>query len=361
MNRVVRVSPADMMVTVQPGVTWAQLNAELAADGLFLAASPGSAGTEATIGGMVANNASGPGAIKYGPMRRHVMGLVAVTGEADVIRTGHRCKKASSGYDLTGLLVGSEGTLAIVCEVTLSLTGLPAHTERVAWSFPSDDACVRATADLVRSGLDLAACEYLDAACIAALNEFKQYGLAERPSLFVELHGATAAVVDHALAAAQDIARKHRGETLAVAGDPWAVRHWVERAVRSRHPGTLPIWRDVAFPLSELPNIVSLAHDLAKQHGLNLYTYGHAGMGILYVVMQEDPNDPEHWDLAEEAGEELVQTVIDKGGSCSAHSGIGLGNRPWMRREHGIAVKVMERLKAALDPANILNPGKILP
>jgi len=361
MAKIVSVDTQDRLCTVQPGVVYDDLAHRLAEDGLCLPTAPGAASSSATIGGMVANNASGLYAVKYGSMRRRVLGLTAVTGLGEVIRTGHRCRKSSAGYDLTALLVGSEGTLAVITEVTLALEGLPAHSQKLAFSFNGISDCAAAAAQLMQRGIDVAACELLDAACIGALNSFKSYGLPDQPALFLEVHGATPAVIADTVEATAATCREHGGAALPVAGDPWAVRHWLERAISEQHPNTLPLWFDVSFPISELANVIERADQLAARDNLNLYTYGQAGLGVLYILIRERPDEPTKWEEATDLQEHITQYVVDHGGSCTAQSGVGMGNRPFMKREHGIAVEVMRRVKTAFDPDGILNPGKVLP
>ena len=360
MNRMLSLRAEDLLVTVEPGIVYQSLNDKLKPFGLFFPPSPGGSADVATIGGMVANNASGIYALKYGGTKRHVLGLVAVTGAGEIIRTGHRCPKASSGYDLTALLCGSEGTLAVVTEVTLSLTGRPAHSRKVALGFSDETACARAIAAMVGGGVDLAACEYLDARCMRALNAYKGYGLAESPALFLEAHSGTGPAVEDVIATAIEVCASEGGAPLVLPADPWEVRHWATRAIRALHPGTVTLRCDVAFPIGSLPDIVSLAHDLGAKKGLNLYAFGHAGLGIVHILIQESP-EVAAFDRASEVKDQIVEAVIDRGGTCSGEHGIGLGNKRYMKREHGLALDVMRRVKAAFDPAGIMNPGKVLP
>lgn len=361
MNAIVATHPADRRVVVQPGVTCDQLNQAVAEHGLFFAPATGGVQGQATIGGMVAKNSSGGSALKYGATRDHVLGLTVVTGAGEIIRTGHQCPKASSAYDLTSLIVGSEGTLAVVTEVTLRLSPVPRHRAAVGFEFVDEATCAATVGRLVASGLDLAVCEYLGSGCVEALNAVGDYGLPARPVLALEVHGATASIVAGAAEAATALCVAAGARPLALAGDPFALRHGVESAIRARHPETLNVWSDLAFPPSTLPEVVELAETLASESGVCVYAYGHAAMGILYVVIPARPDDIQAWEAASDVREELVQFVVDRGGSCSGQSGIGLANRHFVRREHGMAVEVMRRVKAALDPDGLLNPGKVLP
>jgi len=361
MKRVLSVEPEHLLAVCEPGVVYNDLNDKLAQYGLFFPTSPGGSADIATIGGMVANNASGIFALKYGATRRHIRGLVAVTGAGEVIRTGHRCPKSSAGYDLTSLLCGSEGTLAIVTEITLGLCGRPGALERMGFQFSSDGDCAQAIAALISGGVDLAACEYLDTRCIRALNKFKSYGLPETPMLFLEVHGVGTQAIEETVATAGEVCREFGGQQLQLDSDPWEVRHWATRAIRAVHPGTITVRCDVAFPIGALPQIVAKSHTLASAYDLNLYGFGHVGLGILHILIQVDPNNLALWDDAMEVKDLIVAEVVDMGGTCSGEHGVGLGNKRYMRREHGMAVEVMRRIKTAFDPEGILNPGKVLP
>jgi D-lactate dehydrogenase (cytochrome) len=328
MNRVLAVRRDDLQVDVQPGVVYDELNRVLRPDGLIFPPSPGGSNDVATIGGMVANNASGIYSVKYGGTRAHVLGATVVTGAGQVMRLGTRCRKSSSGYHLIGLLVGSEGT--------------------------------RAVADLIRFGIDVAAIEFLDRRTVGALNAFRQFGLIEQPSLFVEVHGSSS-VVDETWAAADSVCREAGGEPITLPGgrDPWEVRHDVTRAIQARRPEAKIVRTDLAFPISALPDMVTRAYAIASAHGVTLHTFGHAGIGILHALILEEPGDATRWAAAQQVRDELVRAALAHEGSVSGEHGIGLGNRAYMREEHGPALDLMQRIKAVFDPEGILNPGKI--
>jgi len=361
MTRVLEVRPEDLVARVEPGIVYDHLNEKLRAHGLFFAPSPGGSGDVATVGGMVANNASGIYSLKYGATERHILGLTVVTGAGEVIETGHDCPKTSSGYDLTALMCGSEGTLGIITSVTLSLTGRPAHSQKMALTFESETACATAIATLIGYGVDLAACEYLDQRAVQALNQFKDYGLPEQATLFLEVHAGSDGALDEIATVAQSVCEDEGGTVLSLPEDPWVVRHWATRAVRAVRRDTQTIRCDVAFPISALPAVVEHAHGLAEEHSLSLYAFGHVGLGILHVLIQEDPNDGAAWKTAHDAKDALVSNVIALGGTCSGEHGVGLGNRRYMQQEHGGSLAVMARIKDAFDPDGILNPGKIFP
>jgi D-lactate dehydrogenase (cytochrome) len=360
MNRVLAVRRDDLQVDVQPGVVYDDLNRVLRPDGLIFPPSPGGSNDVATIGGMVANNASGIYSVKYGGTRAHVLGATVVTGAGQVMRLGTRCRKSSSGYHLIGLLVGSEGTLAVATELTLALAGLPAARRTGAFVFGEEPAAARAVADLIRFGIDVAAIEFLDRRTVGALNAFRQFGLIEQPSLFVEVHGSSS-VVDETWAAADSVCREAGGEPITLPGgrDPWEVRHDVTRAIQARRPEAKIVRTDLAFPISALPDMVTRAYAIASAHGVTLHTFGHAGIGILHALILEEPGDATRWAAAQQVRDELVRAALAHEGSVSGEHGIGLGNRAYMREEHGPALDLMQRIKAVFDPEGILNPGKI--
>ena len=249
MNRIVTVHAEDLQVTVQPGVVYNDLNEQLKAYGLFFPPSPGGSSDVATIGGMVANNASGIYSVKYGGTRDHVKAATVVTGTGEVLELGTRSRKTSSGYHLLGLLVGSEGTLGIATELTLSLVGLPQGRQQGAFTFPSEKAAVTAIASMMRYGVDLAAVEFLDQRSIAALNRFQDFGLTERPSLFLEVHGSESAV-EEVFDTAQSLCEEQRGERIVLPGgrNPWEIRHFTTRAVQALNPHAKTIRTDMGFP-----------------------------------------------------------------------------------------------------------------
>lgn len=360
MDAILTVHAEDLQVTVQPGIVYNHLNDQLKSYGLFFPPSPGGSSDVATIGGMVANNASGIYSVKYGGTRDHVKAATVVTGTGDVLHLGTRCRKTSSGYHLLGLVVGSEGTLAIATELTLSLVGLPQGRKQGAFTFPSEKAAVTAIATMMRYGVDLAAVEFLDRRSVAALNRFQGFGLQEHPSLFIEVHGAPA-VVDEVFATAAALCEEHGG-TLIVLPDgrnPWEVRHFTTRAIQALNPQAKTIRTDMGFPISRLPEVVEQSYAIAERHGVVLHTFGHAGLGILHALLREDPADTARWAAANQAKDEIVAFVLSVGGTASGEHGIGLGSRKYVQQEHGAALELMKGIKQLFDPKGILNPGKI--
>ena len=360
MDRVVNVHAEDLQVTVQPGVVYNDLNDQLKASGLFFPPSPGGSSDVATIGGMVANNASGIYSVKYGGTRDHVKAATVVTGTGEVLELGTRSRKTSSGYHLLGLLVGSEGTLGIATELTLSLVGLPQGRQQGAFTFPSEKAAVTAIASMMRYGVDLAAVEFLDQRSITALNRFQDFGLTERPSLFLEVHGSESAV-EEVFDTAQSLCEEQRGERIVLPGgrNPWEIRHFTTRAIQALNPRAKTIRTDMGFPVSRLPEVIDQSYAIAERHGTVLHTFGHAGLGILHALLREDPEDEQRWAIANRAKDEIVAFVLSIGGTASGEHGIGLGSQKYVAQEHGAALELMKGIKHVFDPKGILNPGKI--
>jgi D-lactate dehydrogenase (cytochrome) len=357
MDAVLAVRPEDLQVDVQPGIVYARLNRALRPHGLFFPPSPGGSAEIATVGGMVANNASGIYSVKYGGTRDHVRAATVVTGTGEVLRLGNRCRKSASGYHLLGLLVGSEGTLAIATELTLALAGLPAVRRQGGFRFPDAVAAARATVDLVRFGLDVAAIEFLDAATMAALERLLRLGLAAEPCLLVEVHGGRAGVEEAWRAVCEVIAGVGGGPLALPAGrDAWSIREHATRAVGATRPAAAIVRADVAIPIGALPALVEHGARTAAAHGLGVHLFGHAGIGILHALVLADPAERA---AAEAARDALVAEALALGGSCSGEHGMGLGNRRYAAREHGAALALMRGIKALFDPSGILNPGKI--
>lgn len=360
MTAIVEVHTDDLQVTVQPGIVYNQLNEQLKPYGLFFPPSPGGSSDVATIGGMVANNASGIYSVKYGGTRDHVKAATVVTGTGEVLHLGTRSRKTSSGYHVLGLVVGSEGTLAIATELTLSLVGIPQGRQQGAFTFSTEHAAVTAIADMMRYGVDLAAVEFLDRRSIAALNRFQGFGLDEHPSLFIEVHGSLSSVAE-VFTSAKTLCEEHEGTLIHLPDgrNPWEVRHFTTRAIQALNPRAKTIRTDVGFPISRLPDVVERSYAIAERHGVVLHTFGHAGLGILHALLREDPNDTARWTTAHQAKDDIVAFVLSVGGTASGEHGIGLGSRKYVQQEHGAALELMKGIKQLFDPKGILNPGKI--
>ena len=362
MNKVLRINAEDLTVTVQPGVTRNQLNAEIRHTGLFFPIDPGA---DASLGGMAATRASGTTAVRYGTMRENVLALQVVTASGQVIRTGTRAKKSSAGYDLTRLMVGSEGTLGIITEVTLKLYPQPESVSAAVCSFPSVDAAVKATIQIIQMGVPIARCELLDANAVRAVNKHDKLTLREAPMLLMEFHGSAAGVAEQA-ATVQDVAREHGGTHFEWATTPeersrlWTARHRAYFAGLQMKPGCRTVTTDTCVPISRLAECIALAVREADEAGLAYYIVGHVGDGNFHIAYLIDPAIPAERETAERLNAQLVHHALALEGTCSGEHGIGLHKQGFLIDEAGLAtVDLMRLLKRALDPKNILNPGKI--
>ncbi|MBS0444893.1 MAG: FAD-binding protein [Proteobacteria bacterium] len=362
MNKVVSVQPEDLTVTVQAGVTRMQLNNEIRHTGLFFPIDPGA---DASLGGMSATRASGTNAVRYGTMRENVLGLTVVTPQGKVIRTGTRARKSSAGYDLTRLMVGSEGTLGVMTEITLRLYPLPEAISAAICAFPSIDAAVRTTIQIIQMGIPIARCELLDAHAVRAVNRHDRLTLAESPMLLMEFHGSQAGVAEQA-ATVQEIASEHGGANFEWATTPeertrlWTARHHAYFAGLQLKAGSRTVTTDTCVPISRLAECVTQASAAATAAGMTHYIVGHVGDGNFHIAYLVDPNIPAERELAEQLNDDVVQRAIAAQGTCTGEHGIGLHKMGFLVDEAGSdAVDLMRTVKRALDPKNIMNPGKI--
>jgi D-lactate dehydrogenase (cytochrome) len=362
MNRIVDVRPEDLIVTVQAGVTRKQLNEELRHAGLFFPIDPGA---DATLGGMTATRASGTNAVRYGTMRENVLGLTVVAANGEVIRTGTRARKSAAGYDLTRLFVGSEGTLGVMTEITLRLYPLPEAVSAAVCFFPSIDAAVQTTIEVIQMGVPIARCELLDPHAVSAVNRYARLSLREQPMLLMEFHGSEAGVAEQA-ATVQEIAREHGGEDFEWATTPeertrlWTARHNAYFAAIQTRPGCRVVTTDACVPISRLAQCVNETVAEADASGIPYFIVGHVGDGNFHVGYLIDPTLPEERETAERLNLQLVQRALRLEGTCTGEHGIGLHKIDFLLTEAGAgAVGIMRTLKRALDPKNIMNPGKI--
>ena len=364
MNRIVAVHAEDFTATVQAGVTRKQLNESLRETGLF---SPSDPGADASLGGMAATRASGTNAVRYGTMRENVMSLKVVTADGRVIETASRARKSSAGYDLTRLFVGSEGTLGIIVEVTVRLYPQPEAVSAAICNFPDLGAAVDSVIEVIQMGVPVARIEFMDAHAVRATNRYSHLMLRESPLLLFEFHGSPASVREQA-ESVQAIAREHGGQDFEWADRPedrsrlWTARHNAYFAGLQLRPGCRSSTTDVCVPISRLAECVG---DTARELDQASFPYtivGHVGDGNFHVLMLLDPDDPAEWAESEQLNQRLVARAIAMQGTCTGEHGVGLHKQAFMRAEHGQdALDVMAALKAALDPRNVLNPGKILP
>jgi D-lactate dehydrogenase (cytochrome) len=362
MNQVVRVNPEDLTATVQPGVTRKQLNEAIKHLGLFFPIDPGA---DASLGGMAATRASGTNAVRYGTMRENVLGLEVVTAAGDVIRTGTRAKKSSAGYDLTRLIVGSEGTLGVITEVTVRLYPLPEAISAAICHFPSVAAAVDTTIAVIQMGVPIARVELLDANAVRAVNKHDKLALRETPMLLMEFHGSEAGVREQS-ATVQEIAHEHGGEDFEWASTPeertrlWTARHRAYFAGMAANPGCRTVTTDACVPISRLAEAIGESVREADASGLPYYIVGHVGDGNYHVAYLVDTKDSAQFDRAEQLNLQLVQRALRLEGTCTGEHGIGLHKQGFLVDETGPgAVELMRTVKRALDPKNILNPGKI--
>jgi D-lactate dehydrogenase (cytochrome) len=362
MNRILDIRPADLQVDVEPGVLRKELNRQVGKHGLFFPPDPGA---DATIGGMIANNASGVQTVKYGATRDYVMRLTIVLPQGEIIHTGCRAPKSSSGYDLTRLFVGSEGTLGIVTEATLRLTGIPSHFLAATIRFPDLESASRAVAMMIGSGLGPAALELLPPGLIQLMNREKQLGLPEVPSLFCEFHGISQNVLQDIAELAKEIcddcgAVGFSFETEEGARkELWRARHEAWETIHRAHPKNQTLIVDAAVPISRYPEMVVFSQRLVDEAGVIGYVFGHAGDGNLHVVLVGDPADTTAWSKLEAINHAIVEKAVLIGGTCTGEHGVGIGKRQFMLLEHGESYHLMRRIKETVDPKWLMNPDKI--
>ena len=363
MNRVLSVSQADMDCRVEAGVTRDELNTHLRDMGLFFPVDPGT--SACTIGGMSATRASGTTAVRYGTMRENVMGLTVVMADGRLIRTGGRVRKSASGYDLTRLFVGSEGTLGVITEIQLRLHGIPEAVSSATCQFPTLHDAVETVIAIMQIGIPVARMELLDevqmAACIAYS---KLEGLAELPTLFFEFHGTPAGVAEQA-GQAEEIALGNDGLGFAWAIEAaaraklWQARHDALWACLALKPGHKGIVTDAVVPISRLNEAILGAKADIAASGLTAPIVGHVGDGNFHTVIMVPP-EPDGMARAWEQDKKIVARALALGGSCSGEHGVGIGKREFLEQEHGAeALTVMRAVKQALDPRGVMNPGKI--
>ena len=362
MNRVLSINDEDLTVTVQPGVTRKQLNEAIKSTGLFFPIDPGA---DATIGGMSATRASGTNAVRYGTMRENVLALEVVTASGEVIRTGTRARKSSAGYDLTRLMVGSEGTLGVITEITLKIYPLPEAVSAAVCSFPSIEAAVRTTIQVIQLGVPIARVELIDHNTVRMVNAHSKLGLREEPMLLMEFHGSPTGVKEQA-EAVQEIASTFGGNAFEWATTPeertrlWTARHNAYFAAIQSRPGCRAISTDTCVPISRLADCLLESVAEADAAALPYFLVGHVGDGNFHFGYLLDPSLPAERETAERLNRQLVARALGLGGTCSGEHGVGLHKIDFLLTEAGGgAVAMMRTIKLALDPHNIMNPGKI--
>jgi D-lactate dehydrogenase (cytochrome) len=362
MNRIVAVNVDDLDGTVEAGVTRRALNGRLARDGLFFPVDPGA---DATIGGMAATGASGTTTVRYGAMRENVLAMRVVLADGRVIETAHRARKSVAGYDTTSLFVGSEGTLGVITEVTLRLYGIPEAIAGAVCSFSDVEPAVRAVIAVLQQAVPVARIEFLDEVSMKAINSYSGTSYAEAPSLFLEFRGSRGQVEEQDRDVAEIVAEfgslDYRSRVdEAERRKLWRARHDHFYASLAMRPGTRAITTDVCVPISALVESVTEARADIRSLGLTATIVGHVGDGNFHVVILVDTEDRDEMNAAEEMNTRLVERALKLGGTCTGEHGIGIRKRDFLTRELPGATQVMRALKQALDPNNIMNPGKVL-
>jgi len=362
MNRVLEVREADMLARVQPGLTREGLNKELRATGLFFPVDPGA---DASIGGMAATRASGTTAVRYGTMRDNVCALEVVLADGRIIRTGSAAPKSSAGYDLTGLMVGSEGTLGLITELTLKLHGQPEAIVAATCAFETIEAAVGSVTETIQMGLPMARIEFVDAATVEAVNAYSKADFPARPHLMVEFHGTPAGVAEQAERFGE-IVPDHGATGFAWADRPedrtrlWQMRHSAYWAILAARPGTTAIVTDVCVPISALAEAVAETQADIAAAPIPAPILGHVGDGNFHAILLMDPGDPAERAASEELSRRMAERALRLGGTVTGEHGIGMGKLGYMAAEHGAGWDVMGAVKQALDPQGLLNPGKML-
>jgi D-lactate dehydrogenase (cytochrome) len=363
MNQVLAVHAEDQTATVQAGVTRKQLNQEIRDTGLFFPIDPGA---DASLGGMAATRASGTNAVRYGTMRENTLALTVVTSDGRIIKTGTRAKKSSAGYDLTRVFVGSEGTLGIITEVTVRIYPQPEAVSAAVCSFPTTADAVNAVIQTIQMGVPVARVEFLDEKSVHAINAHDKLNLPEKPLLLFEFHGSERGVEEQAQTV-QEIVAEFNAIGFEWATRPedrsrlWAARHNAYFAMLQMRPGGRGISTDCCVPISRLAECILDTKADCEKNGIIHAIIGHVGDGNFHVLMMIDPNDPADIAKAEGVNARMVARAISMDGTCTGEHGVGMHKMDFLVQEHGEeAIATMRVLKHALDPKNIMNPGKII-
>ncbi|MFZ0090606.1 MAG: FAD-linked oxidase C-terminal domain-containing protein [Solirubrobacteraceae bacterium] len=363
MNAIGTPSLENLDVVVQAGATRRALDARLRPEGVFFSVDPGA---DATIGGMVATGASGTTTVRYGAMRENVLALTVVDARGEVLRTHSRARKSSAGYDLTRLMIGSEGTLGLICEATLRLHPIPGATAAAQCTFPSIDDAVQCAVRVGQYAIPIARIELVDEVSIEAMNHHNQTSFAVAPTLFLEFHGASGGDVGAQATETAQIASEFGGSDFAWASDErerrqlWHARHGAMEATRALRPGSGALTTDVCVPISALAECITATQADIAEHELVAAIVGHVGDGNFHTVVLVDPTDPEDVERGEAFHARLVRRALAHEGTCTGEHGVGYGKTRFLEAEHGrAAVEMMRAIKRTLDPDGIFNPGKV--
>jgi D-lactate dehydrogenase (cytochrome) len=363
MHRILRLSEEDLDVTVEAGLTHRTLNDHLKNTGLMFPIDPGA---DATIGGMTATRASGTTAVRYGTMRENVLGLTVVLADGRVIRTGGRARKSSAGYDLTRLFVGSEGTLGVITEITLRLFGRPEATAAAVCPFRTMQGAAATVMTTIQLGIPVARVEIIDEQQLELLNRYSKTDYPIAPTLFFEFHAMSRQSVDEQSRAVEDIARENGAISFEWATTPearatlWHARHNVLYATMAARPGAKPWTSDVCVPISRLSDCILETQDDLRRSNIVAPLVGHAGDGNFHLIFMVDPGDGAELAAVKAANQRLVERALRLGGTCSGEHGVGVGKLMYLEREHGGSLDTMRAIKQALDPHNLMNPGKLV-
>ena len=364
MNRILDIRTEDFQVDVEPGVIYQDLNQQLKDTGLFFPPDPGA---RATLGGMIANNASGTRTVYYGSTKDYVLQLTTVLASGETIKLGARVAKSSSGYNLLNLFVGSEGTLGIVVKATLRLAGLPETFSAAVMTFPTVNAAARAVFDIKRYGLNPAALELLGPECVELLNRRKGLGLEVSPTLFVEFHGPSLAYLSEIIEMAQSICEDdgcstfRSGLGVEERNRIFEARHELGEIIMTEHPDCDILIMDVAVPITAFEGIFDETYARIQEAGIKGYAFSHAGDGNLHINLTGRKGHAKDWELIHGISESIVASAIAAGGTATGEHGVGIGKQKFMEKEHGSSMQWMKKIKTLLDPNGILNPGKIFP
>lgn len=361
MNKIIAIHADDFQVTVQPGMGYKDLNTQLARHGLFFAPDPGA---NASIGGMLANNAAGIRTVKYGATKDNVLRIQVVLADGRIMEAGSRSVKQSSGYDLAHLFIGSEGTLGLITEATLKVVPIPEHISAAVACFENVQDAIQAVVAVRGSGTEPAALEFLDAFSVGSISESNELGMPAKPTVFMEFHAAHIGALESVLNIVQEICRDagavdiktttNNAERLKL----WHARHHTYETIVRRHPGQKVYISDVAVPISAYPELIAFIETYRLEHNLTAYTFGHAGDGNIHICT---PFTTDTYQSVYEMNTKVVEKAISLNGTSTGEHGVGIGKSRFMKMEHGITVDVMREIKQTLDPNCILNPGKIFP
>ncbi len=364
MTKVVRLSPEDLDITVEAGLTRLKLDAHLKNTGLMFPIDPGA---DATLGGMAATRASGTTAVRYGTMRDNVLGLTAVLADGRIIHTGGRARKSSSGYDLTRLFVGSEGTLGVITELTLRLYGRPEAVRAAVCPFDSMAGAAATVIQTIQLGIPVARIEIVDEAQLRVVNAYSKTSYPIAPTLFFEFHGISDVMVDEQIQAVEEIAREHGARafqwasTLEDRTTLWQARHNAYYATVASRPGARAWTTDVCVPISHLAECILETQADLREAGVVAPLVGHAGDGNFHLIFMLDADDKKEFEQISRLNERLIERSLKFGGTCSGEHGVGIGKLKYLKAEHGESLDVMRAIKRALDPDNLMNPGKLVP